>query len=82
MRRKRMHGRRRRRTPILNTTTGLLGNAGKTTGTSDSKIKKYVPGEDGPRAIGGSAPNPAKTAYNIGKTLIKAGKALYKKIKK
>ena len=46
-----------------------------------NKLKKYVPGVDGPKVIGGSAPNPAKAAYQIGSTLLKGGKYLYNKIK-
>tara|TARA_R110002020_G_scaffold40776_1_gene120355 strand:+ start:490 stop:780 length:291 start_codon:yes stop_codon:yes gene_type:complete len=45
------------------------------------KLEKYVPGVDGPKVLGGSAPNPAKAAYQIGSTLFKGGKYLYNKIK-
>tara|TARA_R100001463_G_scaffold128125_1_gene186525 strand:+ start:711 stop:1031 length:321 start_codon:yes stop_codon:yes gene_type:complete len=46
-----------------------------------NELKKYVPGVDGPKVIGGSAPNPAKAAYQLGKTLMKGGKYIYNKIK-
>lgn len=46
---------------------------------SDNEIKTYVPGEDGPKYTGGSAPNPAKAAYNIVKTVGKGAKYLYNK---
>ena len=45
------------------------------------KLKKYVPGVDGPKVLGGSAPNPAKAAMQIGKTFAKGAKYLYNKFK-
>ena len=41
--------------------------------SSDYKTKKY----DGPKVIGGSAPNPAKSAVN----LFKGAKKVYKKLR-
>ena len=46
---------------------------------SAPEIKKYVPGEDGPKAFGGTVPNPAKSAYDIAKTIGKGVKYIYDK---
>jgi|21_taG_2_1085346.scaffolds.fasta_scaffold21339_4 hypothetical protein len=40
---------------------------------SDYETEPY----DGPMVNSGSAPNPAKAAYQIGNTIYKGGKALY-----
>lgn len=44
-----------------------------------TELKKYVPGVDGPKAFGGTVPNPAKSAYDIAKTIGKGVKYIYDK---
>ena len=67
-----MHGKRRKRSPLHKTATAH---------TTDPTVKKKsnkleVKSSDHPRYIGGSAPNPAKTAVNIAKKVYKKVKSL------
>ena len=67
-----MHGKRRKRSPLHKTATAH---------TTDPTVKKKsnklkVESSGHPRYIGGSAPNPAKTAVNIAKKVYKKVKSL------
>ena len=68
-----MHGKRRKRSPLHQSET--------TAHVTDPTVKKKsnkleVKSSDHPRYIGGSAPNPAKTAVNLAKKVYKSVKSL------
>ena len=69
-----MHGKRRRRSPFRQDVTAYT-----TDPTAKKKSDKYATTKsDHPKFIGGSAPNPAKSAVNIAKTIYQGVKKLVK----